>query len=144
MKEMKIAKIIDTKRVVINAGADRLVVGDTLEIIDKFGTDPVIDPDTGEELGTLDVLKGKVIVTQVYPHMAIAESPKKKIQRPDLRELTNFGTREAMSRQFSSIMGTQTIQDDLNVNPDQISGGLPKNNNPLINVGDIVIKRNTK
>ena len=77
MKEMKIAKIIDTKRVVINAGADRLVVGDTLEIIDKFGTDPVIDPDTGEELGTLDVLKGKVIVTQVYPHMAIAESPKK-------------------------------------------------------------------
>ena len=62
---MKIAKILNTKQVVINAGSnDGLKEGDHLEIIDKFGTDPVIDPDTGESLGTLDLPKGELIVSK--------------------------------------------------------------------------------
>ena len=55
---MKIAKIISTKQIVVNAGSnDGLEVGDKLEIIDKFGDEPIVDPDTGESLGTLDLIK---------------------------------------------------------------------------------------
>jgi len=123
---MKIAKIINSKQVVINAGSNHnLKEGDKLEIIDKFGTDPVIDPDTGESLGTLDLPKGKLVVSKVYPKMAIAESPR----RPNLPLWGN------------TIPGIPTIQDDLKVDPKQITGGFPKSSKTEIKVGDIVIKR---
>lgn len=123
---MKIAKIISTKAVVINAGVDNhLRKGDKLEIIDKFGTDPVIDPDTGKSLGTLDLPKGELIVTEVYPKMAIAEAPRK----PAIPYLSN------------GVPGLPSIQNDLNVDPEQITGGFPKPSGEPIKVGDIVIKR---
>ncbi|KEQ20537.1 hypothetical protein HF82_01065 [Limosilactobacillus reuteri] len=125
-EKMKIAKIISTKQVVINAGSDAgLKPGDKLEIIDKFGTDPVKDPDTGESLGTLDLPKGELIVSKVYPKMAIADSPKK----PSIAYVPG------------GIPGFPTIQRDLNVDPKQITGGFPKSSGEQIKVGDIVIKR---
>lgn len=124
---MKIAKIINSKQVVINAGSDlSLKEGDKLEIIDKFGTDPVIDPDTGKSLGTLDLPKGELIVSKVYPKMAIAESPRQPNISPLLR---------------NSMLGIPTIQKDLNVDPKQITGGFPEPSGTQIRVGDVVIKR---
>lgn len=130
-KEMKIAKIISTKQIVVNAGSnDGLEVGDKLEIIDKFGDEPIVDPDTGESLGTLDLIKGNVIVSKVYPHMAIADSPKVspllQAMRPDL---------------LSSPLYGSSYQEDLNVDPSQITGGLPETGDQQIRIGDIVIKR---
>lgn len=125
--KMKIAKIISTKQVVVNAGSKSgLKVGDRLEIIDKFGTDPVIDPDTGESLGTLDLPKGNLIVSKVYPDMAIAESPKE----PAISPLLN-----------GQFLGMPTRQKDLNVDPEQITGGFPQPSGNEIKVGDTVIKR---
>lgn len=124
--KIKIAKIISTKQVVINAGSNAgLKPGDRLEIIDKFGTDPVIDPDTGESLGTLDLPKGQLIVTKTYPRMAIAESPR----------------RSNPSYVYNGLPGFPTFQKDLNVDPEQITGGFPKPSGDQIKVGDIVIKR---
>ena len=128
---MKIAKIISTKQIVVNAGSnDGLEVGDNLEIIDKFGDEPIVDPDTGESLGTLDLIKGNVIVSKVYPHMAIADSPKVspllQAMRPGL---------------LSSPLYGSSYQEDLNVDPSQITGGLPEAGDQQIRIGDIVIKR---
>ncbi|WP_270371960.1 hypothetical protein [Limosilactobacillus mucosae] len=129
-KEMKIAKIISTKQIVVNAGINiGLAVGDELEIIDKFGDDPIIDPDTGENLGTLDLVKGTVIVSKVYPHMAIADSPKTST-------LANL-----MRPNYLPGLHGDTIQKDLNVDPSQITGGFPQSDNQQIRIGDIVIKR---
>ncbi|MEK1297450.1 hypothetical protein HCY78_10490 [Limosilactobacillus fermentum] len=133
-QEMKIAKIISTKQVVVNAGSNvGLKVGDKLEIIDKFGDDPIVDPDTGENLGTLDLVKGNVIVSKVYPHMAIADSRKAssflKTMSPEL-----------LASPFSSLYGS-SYQEDLNVDPSQITGGFPQSDNQQIRIGDIVIKR---
>lgn len=130
-KEMKIAKIISTKQIVVNAGSnDGLKVGDKLEIIDKFGDEPIVDPDTGESLGTLDLIKGTVIVSKVYPHMAIADSPKVspllQAMRPGL---------------LSSPLYGSSYQEDLNVDPSQITGGLPEAGDQQIRIGDIVIKK---
>lgn len=125
-EKMKIAKIISTKQVVINAGSNAgLKPGDKLEIIDKFGTDPVIDPDTGENLGTLDLPKGQLTVTKTYPRMAIAESPRKS----------------SLPSVYNGLPGFPTVQKDLNVDPEQITGGFPKPSGEQIKVGDIVIKR---
>lgn len=131
VQEMKIAKIISTKQIVVNAGSnDGLKVGDKLEIIDKFGDEPIVDPDTGESLGTLDLIKGNVIVSKVYPHMAIADSPKVspllQAMRPSL---------------LSSPLYGSSYQEDLNVDPSQITGGLPEAGDQQIRVGDIVIKK---
>jgi hypothetical protein len=128
---MKIAKIISTKQIVVNAGSnDGLEVGDKLEIIDKFGDEPIVDPDTGESLGTLDLIKGNVIVSKVYPHMAIADSPKVspflQAMRPNLLSSSLYGS---------------SYQEDLNVDPSQITGGFPQSDNQQIRIGDIVIKR---
>lgn len=128
---MKIAKIISTKQIVVNAGSnDGLKVGDKLEIIDKFGDEPIVDPDTGESLGTLDLIKGTVIVSKVYPHMAIADSPKVspllQAMRPGL---------------LSSPLYGSSYQEDLNVDPSQITGGLPEAGDQQIRIGDIVIKK---
>ena len=125
-QEMKIAKIINTKQVVVNAGRNAgLKVGDKLEIIDKFGDSPIIDPDTGEDLGTLDLPKGFLSVTQVYSRMAIAESPR----------VPMLPTMNINSALFPAA------QKDLNVDPEQITGGLPSPSGEKIKVGDIVIKR---
>lgn len=133
---MKIAKIISTKQVVVNAGSNNgLEVGDTLEIIDKFGTDPVIDPDTGEELGTLDIPKGKVIVSKVYPNMAIADSPKVP------RDAFTASLMTPNSDLANRLFGTNTMSKDLNVDPKQITGGIPSPTNSPIRIGDVVIKR---
>lgn len=119
---MKVAKIISTKQIVINAGKkDGIKVGDELEIVDQYGAS-VRDPDTGELLGTLDMPKGKVIVSTIYEKMAIADAPKINI--------TSSNT---------NILGIAT-QADLNVDPKQITGTENISNKP-IQIGDIVIKK---
>lgn len=123
--EMKIVKIINSKQIIVNAGSEAgLKTGDKLEIIDKFGSDPVIDPDTGENLGTLDIPKGTVYVSRLYPRMAIAET----------KSITPYTHANA----YLPVLGRQA---DLNVNPTQITGGLPEPSGNPISIGDIVIKR---
>ncbi|MBB1123522.1 hypothetical protein CBF86_07575 [Limosilactobacillus reuteri] len=136
-KKMKVAKIISTKQIVVNAGSNAgLKEGDTLEIIDKFGTDPVTDPDTGENLGTLDIPKGTVIVSRVYPRMAIADAP--------IEHTSSYNSilqRTPALTAINALGLNETVQSDLNVDPDQITGGLPNSTDLEIHVGDEVIKR---
>lgn len=65
---MKVAKIIDRYTVAITRKGEWLAVGDTLAI----GGDPVIDPETGETIGELPLLRVKV--TQVFEKFVIAET----------------------------------------------------------------------
>lgn len=124
-KIMKVAKIISTKQIVINAGSnDGLKVGDKLEIVDRLGA-TVKDPDTGKVLGTLDMPKGKVIVSAVYEKMAVADAP----------DISIVG----LSSPNSTALGIDT-QEDLNVDPTQITGNDSISKKP-IQIGDIVIKK---
>lgn len=110
MKQIKIAKIISTTALVINAGSEEGVkLNQKYEILDEDGVgETVYDPDTKKSLGTLDDFKGKVIITQVYDHMAESEP----------------------------ISLNVNIKKDLNVNKSQITGYAKKNH--LIEIGDIV------
>lgn len=131
---MKIAKIIDTRSIVINAGIDaKIKIGDQLQIVGSKGP-KVKDPDTGKELGTLDAIKGRVIVTQIYAHMAIAEAIK---YRDKSRFNTAFIQSTIPSSSIQDIIYGPEVQKDLPVDLDEITGGYEENNDP-IRVGDIV------
>ncbi|WP_162256557.1 FlgT C-terminal domain-containing protein [Companilactobacillus futsaii] len=141
-KEMRIAKIIDTASVVINAGEDNgIKKGDKFQIIGKKGVE-VLDPETGESLGTLDDLKATVIASEIYPHMTIANS--------EMHEIPGIGSSEMFNAEsFQNALGTSQmdifkkryVHDRLNVDKSQITGSFKKSNKP-IQIGDLVVKEN--
>lgn len=115
----KVAKIISSKAIVINVGSQSHIhVGDRFEIIDKIGSENVVDPDSGQSLGKLTSIKGTVEVTRVLPEMSIAEP-----LRENINTLTPFDYRK-----------------DLNVDPKEITGGIPTSSKEPIKVGDSLMK----
>lgn len=128
--EAKIIKIISLTAVVINAGSNKDVKkGQKFQIVGKTGTDPVIDPDTGENLGSLDEIKGTVIVTRVYPNMSILETP---VHRKGFSPIQMPGPSGSI---MNALYGPEE-QVNLNVDRSQITGGMPDSS--PIRIGDLV------
>lgn len=79
----KVSEIIDNKTIVINRGsADNIKKGDTF-LIYSIGKE-IIDPDSGESLGKLEIVKGKASVLHIQEHITTLKSsqiilPDKKI-----------------------------------------------------------------
>lgn len=128
--EAKVAKIISDTQIVINQGeANGIKEGTKYHIIDKKG-EVVIDPENGSELGTLDILKAKVVVKTLYPNMAVCEnadryqSPLGFVARSGIMNPTNL---------------TSSQPKPLNVDHEQITGGFNYNSDIPIQVGDRAI-----
>lgn len=122
-KNWKVIKIIDDYRIVINGGRnDLLKYGDKLEIYAKG--DPIKDPDTGEILGNLDLIKGRVSIKDIFEKFAVCQS----------RTETSHS---AVSAIAGTLYKTSTLP--LNVNPNEITG-YNTNADNTINVGDLVRK----
>lgn len=69
----KIIKIIDDFEVIINAGKEDFIkVNDIFEIVSPGET--IIDPDTKEDLGTLDFIKAKIIVKELYDKFSVCRN----------------------------------------------------------------------
>ncbi len=68
--EGKIAKIVDEQTVVINRGSEA-GVRDGMKFAIFSGGDAVTDPDTGESLGTWEVVKGCVKTTHVQEKLSV-------------------------------------------------------------------------
>lgn len=69
----KIAHVKNDYEFVINKGADDGISVDDMLIIYRLG-DEIKDPETGESLGTLEDIIGRVIVTHVQERMATVKS----------------------------------------------------------------------
>ena len=120
-ENIKIVKIINEYQVVINAGSDELIrEGQHLEVFVR-GT-PIVDPDTGDELGTLDYVKAKLRVINVFPRMSVCEN----------RETETRNRLVALSAMFE----TTEIR-PLNIDSKEISGGY-EGIDKKIHVGDLV------
>ena len=64
----KIVRIVNDRNIVINAGNDQgLKEGDILEVF--VPGEEIIDIDTGELLGTLDIIKAKLEIKNLYEKM---------------------------------------------------------------------------
>lgn len=68
----RIVKIIDEYKVVVNLGSTSVSEGDILEVYQPG--QEVTDPETGESLGTLDFVKAKLRVIDVFPKMCVCEN----------------------------------------------------------------------
>lgn len=74
----KIAKIISSWEVALNVGSDQGVeVGMLFDILSPKGFG-VRDPETGEELGSIDVPKARVKVTRVNSKLSVASTYRTK------------------------------------------------------------------
>ena len=71
--EGRVVKVLDEFKVVINKGAEDGVKEGMVFYIFEYGED-IIDPFTNENLGKLEVLKGKASVEHVQDKMAILKS----------------------------------------------------------------------
>lgn len=119
----KIVKIISEYKVVVNAGSMNFIrEDDTLEVYQPG--QEVTDPETGESLGTLDFIKAKLRVVDVFPKMCVCENRDRK-EKSILANLTlNLTYEEKLP---------------LNVQTTDISGGY-EGVNKKIKVGDLVRK----
>lgn len=133
----KIAKILDEYSVIVNAGTDDgIEVGDQFQILDKKGS-AVKDPDTGATIGHLDLIKGTINVSEVQEKMCICTSPN-YVSIPATSLLSSI-------RDITEALPVSSRREKLNVDLDQVTGGLRKSDAP-IQVGDSVklIKSATK
>lgn len=74
----KIARILNMETVVINAGKNQgLSKGDILEIFEE--PDPVFDPDTGNQIGSLAQRKALIIIIDTAENLSVCENYEKKI-----------------------------------------------------------------
>lgn len=123
-KTYKIVKIISEYKVVVNVGSNDLVHEDQILEVYEPGQD-VIDPETGESLGTLDYIKAKLRVVDVFPKMCLCEN------RDGVLEKTLA----------QALAPTFTERVPLDVDSKDISGGF-EGVSKKIRVGDLVRKRN--
>ena len=72
--DFKIVKIISDHEFIISACLNQSVSeGDRFIIFDRHG-EKILDPDSGESLGYLDVNKGTIIVRNVFENMSLAST----------------------------------------------------------------------
>jgi len=72
-RPIKVVKVIDQTRVIINRGSfDEVGVNDRF-LIYQHGEE-IYDPDTNESLGRIEIVKGRGVVTHVQERMATIES----------------------------------------------------------------------
>lgn len=122
-ENFKVIEIIDEYTLLINYGFnDGASEGDRLRIY-SIG-EKVFDPDTKEELGTLDNIKDIVQVEVPYENFSLC----KKI-RTIRRELLN---------PLSKLVQTTTISESLYVDKTEISGRKPLKKEP-IKTGDLAL-----
>lgn len=118
----KIVKIIDEYKVVVNAGGNNFIQEGTILEVYEPGAE-VIDPDTKESLGTLDFIKAKLRVVDVFPKMCVCENRETK----------------KVSKFLITALDAMTYEENvpLNVQATDISGGY-EGVSPKIKVGDLV------
>ena len=121
VKAFKIVKIINEYRVVVNAGSNDLIRDNqTLEVY--VPGREIIDPDSGDSLGTLDYVKAKLRVVDVFPKMCVCEN---RNTEPVISLMTTL----------SSLQRQEALP--LAVDSKEISGGY-EGIDKKIHVGDLV------
>lgn len=73
-KQLKVVSVIDDYKVALNAGSDQGIKVGQRYMIYTLSTEEIIDPDTKESLGFLEIVKGTGEVTNVQDKLCTIES----------------------------------------------------------------------
>lgn len=122
MIQTKVARIISATQVILAAGAkDGVTEGSEFVIYEL--TDDILDPETKESLGPLEVIKGRVQILHAQEKVSVAQTIPKVVSRsPVLAVVSAFGPQ------------TETIFPKLPVMEDEIT---PLPSEPKVRVGDL-------
>ena len=121
-KTYRVIEILNRKELIINYGKnDGARVGNKISM--SIIGDKVTDPITKEDLGTLDIIKGRLEIYTVYPEFSICRD----IEREERNIAHPLGALNKTTTRFS----------DLNVLEEDITNRWPQSV-PPIKVGDVI------
>lgn len=96
----KIARVLNSREVALNVGDNKGVeVGMFFDVL-SHGED-IVDPDTGESLGSLDLPKTRVRVVSVYDRLALASTYRAKPVNVRVADASNLSGSAAIAAAFS-------------------------------------------
>ena len=132
--EGKIVKILDECQIVINKGCRDGVIVNSSFVIFSISSEEINDPETGENLGKLEIVKGYVNAFHIQDRVTICTSV--KIQGKEDNK-TEPATQTLSGAMMVECMTKGEIEDTekLNVNISQVSG-IPQRG--TISIGDSV------
>lgn len=87
MIQTKIAKILSPTKVVLAAGTEQGVQEGMVFVIYEYG-EAVVDPETHEPLGQLELHKAPVKVSQVQGRLSVATTLPREVERSPLAPLS--------------------------------------------------------
>lgn len=110
MKKGKVIKIIDSETLVINLGTDHHVAnGDRFQV---FGIgEPVIDPDTEENLGELEIFRGTGKIIHAQPKFSTIKSDMQNSPAKTIRKRNSPGGQGPQGAQ--ALIGLSAISRQL-------------------------------
>lgn len=108
----KVVKVIDPYRIVINRGSEHGIAENQKFMLYAVDEDELRDPDTGESLGQLEIVKGIGKATHVQSKMTTIESSKRETSGSKKIVKTTGGG-------FTSMLG-QHIHEEI-INPEDRS-----------------------
>jgi hypothetical protein len=126
----KVIKILDSYRVVINLGKDKVQKGQKFIIYDEG--EEITDPDTKTSLGKIEILKAKVEIEHVQDKFSIAVSEGRTVTKRVSMPSWQYLWASSMLPSTSEIM-SEEVRDPLPLG----SGDLPQIDR-TIRVGDRV------
>jgi len=129
MIQTKVARIISPTEVVLAAGSDDDVTPGMEFVIYEL-SDTVYDPENGEDLGRIELVKGRVIAEHVQDKFTIARTPARQVER-------TFDPMAAYALAASAFLQRRTIRETVH---DQlkVEGAAPIVSDPVVRVGDRV------
>ncbi len=130
-ESMKVADVRDPYTVVINRGSrDGVTVGQRV-LIYAIGEE-ILDPDTKESLGRLELIRGTGKVTHLQERMATVASDMKVAPGRTIRKITGPATRsESIMELMRGLAGGTTIEETLPPSPSPFDS---------VTIGDLVRK----
>jgi hypothetical protein len=127
MIQTKVARIIDPTLVVLAAGEND-GVKEGMEFVIYDLSDQILDPETKEDLGRIELVKGRVVAEHVQDKITIARTPSRQVERT-INPLAGLLA--------ASSLWTQTVKENIR---DQlkVEGAVAIQKDQIVRVGDLV------
>jgi hypothetical protein len=113
MIETKIVRILNPTQVVLGAGSEQGVREGMTFVLYSL-SDEIRDPETGESLGQLEIVKGRVRVTHVQQRFCTATTESRTVTRGPLDPLALLRKTETVYEQLK-VEGAVAVETDLTV-----------------------------
>ena len=131
MIQTKVARVVSPTELILAAGAEN-GVEEGMEFIVYSLSDPVTDPETGEDLGRIEIVKARLIAAHVQEQITIARTKSKIIKRL-INQLAGITEAVRMSAIFSSYEVSEVVSEQMAV--EKIDAIYKPD--PVVRVGDL-------